>query len=400
MLRSSFRLGRVAGIPVSANWSVLVIGSLITWSLAGSFLPAAVPDIHPVTAWCLAILGAGAFFASLLAHEVGHAVTARRAGVGTDEITLWLFGGVAKLTSQAGTARDELRIAAAGPLVSIGLALVFAAAAGLGSILDVHPALIVLAAWMALINGSLGLFNLLPGIPLDGGRILRAWRWKRTGDPLRATRTAARAGRIVGGGLAALGAVQLVTLGGGLWTMFIGWFLYQSATMEERQAIATSALHRLTVRDVTDAHVPVVDHLLTLDHIAHEVMPRTGRLAVVLHDADDRIVGVVDAERLAAQRPTTWALTPAWQVARPAGGPQGVPFAHPNQQLADVLEDGGEPSHLLVFEDGRFVGLVTPAQVAGRLSTEVTGLRPPAPPNPLPESPVSSWQDASGRKPS
>ena len=133
---------------------------------------------------------------------MGHAVTARRAGIDTDEITLWLFGGVAKLTSQATTARDEMRIAAAGPLVSIGLAMSFAAVAGLGSILDVHPALIVLAAWMALINGSLGIFNLLPGIPLDGGRILRAWRWRRTGDPLRATRTAARAGRVVGGGLA------------------------------------------------------------------------------------------------------------------------------------------------------------------------------------------------------
>src|SRR5690606_35564530 len=213
-------LGRVAGIPISANWSVVVIAALITWSIGGSLLPMAVPGIHPVTAWCLAILGAGVFFASLLAHEVGHAVTARRAGVATQEITLWLFGGVAKLTGEAGNPRDELRIAAGGPLVSIGLAAAFAASASLGSIMEVHPALVTLTMWMAVINGALGLFNFLPGIPLDGGRILRAWRWSRTGDPLRATRTAAAGGRVVGAVLAGLGILQFLVTGAGIWTAF------------------------------------------------------------------------------------------------------------------------------------------------------------------------------------
>src|SRR5690606_4209250 len=158
-------------------------------------------------------------------------------------------------------------------------------------------------------------FNLLPGLPLDGGRILRAWRWKRTGDPRAGTRAAATGGRVVGGLLIALGLVQISYGGGGLWTALIGWFLWQSATAEGRRVAAEATFEALTVGDVTDVGVPVVDHLITLDRLAHDVMPRSGRSAVVLHDAADEIVGVVDTATMAQKRQSTWGLTPAWQVA-------------------------------------------------------------------------------------
>jgi Zn-dependent protease len=414
MMRSSFRLGTIAGVRVSANWSVLVIGALITFTTATVLLPSAVAGLNPITAWCLAILGAGAFFASLVAHEVSHAVVARRAGVPTDEITLWLFGGVAKLQSEAPTPTAEMRIAAVGPATSLLLGGVFAGAAALGATFDVHPALVTLAVWLAVLNGSLGAFNLLPGLPLDGGRILRAWRWKRTGDPLAGTRAAATGGRVVGAALIALGVVQLSMGGGGLWTAFIGYFLWQSATAEARRAMAVATFDRLAVRDVTDAHVPVVDHLMTLDQLAHDVMPRSGRSAVVLHDAADRIVGVVDTAAMARTRPTTWGLTPAWQVALAPGVPGGVPFARPEQRLADVLGDlatllrplpppeapdaagaptpGGRPrGYLLVMDGERFVGLVTPGQIAARLMH--VGGTPPPPPVQDAESRVSRRDD-------
>jgi Zn-dependent protease/GNAT superfamily N-acetyltransferase len=402
-MRSSFRLGRVAGVTVSANWSVLLIGALITFTTATALFPAAVPHIHPVTAWSLAILGAGAFFASLLAHEVSHAVVARRHGVPTDEITLWLFGGVAKLQSEAPDPRSEMRIAAVGPATSIVLAGVFAGLAALGNALDAHRALVVLAAWLAVINGSLGVFNLLPGLPLDGGRILRAWRWKRTGDPRAGTRAAATGGRVVGAVLIALGLVQISYGGGGLWTALIGWFLWQSATAEGRRVAAEATFEALTVGDVTDVGVPVVDHLITLDRLAHDVMPRSGRSAVVLHDATDQIVGVVDTATMAQKRQSTWGLTPAWQVALAPGVPGGVPFARPEQHLKDVLgdlttllrplpspaatADGGEivppaprpRGYVVVMDHDRFMGLVTPGRIAAQLMGQPAApwMRPP-----------------------
>jgi hypothetical protein len=282
-----------------------------------------------------------------------------------------------------------MRIAAVGPATSIVLAGLFAGIAALSATLDLHPALVTLAGWLAVINGSLGLFNLLPGLPLDGGRILRAWRWKRTGDPLAGTRAAATGGRVVGAALVALGFVQIYFGGGGLWTAFIGYFLWQSATAESRRATAVATFEGLTVRDVTDVDVPVVDHLITLDRLAHEVMPRTGRSAVVLHDADDRIVGVVDTATMARTRQNAWGLTPAWQVALLPGVPGGVPFARPEQRLTDAIGDlasllrplppgtppGAGPlaaparpsGYLVVMDHDRFLGLVTPGQIASRL---------------------------------
>ncbi len=391
MMRSSFRLGRIAGVEVTANWSVLLIGALITFTTATALFPAVVPGIHPITAWSLAILGAGAFFGSLLAHEVSHALMARRAGIPTHEITLWLFGGVAKLQSEAPDPRSEMKIAAVGPATSIALGGTFLGLAWMADVFEAHPALTALAAWLALINLSLGVFNLLPGLPLDGGRILRGWRWKRTGDPRAGTRTAATGGRVVAGLLIAAGLVQIAYGAGGLWTALIGWFLWQSATAELRRAEAEAIFERLTVGDVTDVGVPVVDHLTTLDRIAREVMPLSGRSAVVLHDAADQIVGVVDTATMHRQRPTTWGLTPAWQVALAPRVPGGVAVGRPEQPLREVLGDlttllqplpsatsgtdgelvTPEPprprGYVLVMDRGRFMGLVTPSLIAARL---------------------------------
>ncbi len=396
MMRSSFRLGRIAGVEVTANWSVLLIGALITFTTATALFPAVVPGIHPITAWSLAILGAGAFFGSLLAHELSHAIVARRAGIPTHEITLWLFGGVAKLHSEAPDPRSEMKIAAVGPATSIALGAGFMGLAAMANVFDVHPALTVLAAWLALINLSLGVFNLLPGLPLDGGRILRGWRWKRTGDPRAGTRAAANGGRVVGGLLIAVGLVQIGYGVGGLWTALIGWFLWQSASAELRRTKAEAVFERLTVGDVTDLGVPVVDHLTTLDRLAQEVMPLSGRSAVVLHDAADQIVGVVDTATMQRQRQTTWGLTPAWQVALAPGVPGGVAVGRPEQLLKEVLGDltsllqplppsterqEGEVvvaeaprprGYVLVMDRGKFMGLVTPGQIAARLLGQPT----------------------------
>src|SRR5215203_2164717 len=170
-MTASLRFGRIAGIPVGASWSALLIALLIAWSLAGRLLPLEVPGLAPAAYWLAGGIGAGLFLGSLLAHEIGHAVVARRAGLRVRGITLWLLGGVAQLEDEPASPRDELRVAIVGPAVSLAVAFGLAA---FGLVMLGGPAIAVaIAAWLAVVNTALALFNLLPAAPLDGGRVLR-----------------------------------------------------------------------------------------------------------------------------------------------------------------------------------------------------------------------------------
>src|SRR5690606_8379728 len=199
---------RVAGIEVRLDNSWLLIFVLVLWSLSAGYLPRIAPEASAAARWGAGLGAALLFFASLLAHELAHALVARRAGIPVPAITLFLFGGASHMEHDPREPATELRVAAAGPLTSFALAGVFAvAAAALGGRLPPLPQ--ALLGWLAWINLALGVFNLLPGLPLDGGRILRAAVWWRTGSIERGTRVASRAGRGLGIGVATLGALQL-----------------------------------------------------------------------------------------------------------------------------------------------------------------------------------------------
>ncbi|HCU91366.1 MAG TPA: hypothetical protein DHU96_00815, partial [Actinobacteria bacterium] len=233
-MKQSIRLGRVGGIPVGVHWSVIVIVGLIAAILGGQVLPQMAPGQSTTAYWAVAIPGALLFVLALLAHELAHAFVARRAGVPVRSITLWALGGVSELGGEPPTARADLRIAAAGPATSLLAGGVFW---GLAVLLDLAagPAIGVAAlGWLAIMNVLLAAFNLLPGAPLDGGRILRAALWMHHGDRSRAARTAAGAGRIVGGILVGLGLAELWIWSslGGLWLMLIGFFLITAASAE------------------------------------------------------------------------------------------------------------------------------------------------------------------------
>jgi Zn-dependent protease len=237
-MRTSIPLGRFFGIPVGLSWSVLVIAGLLTLSLGTALLPASAPGASSTAYLVAAAAAAVLFFGSLLAHELAHAVVARRNGLQVEGITLWLLGGVARLGSEARSAGAELRIAAVGPATSFALGAGFGAAA-LAADAFVLPALVVaVLGWLALINALLGGFNLLPAAPLDGGRILAGALWAGHGDPYRARETAGRAGRVVGFGLIVFGILGFLTPipFGGLWTALVGWFIVSMATAEERHA--------------------------------------------------------------------------------------------------------------------------------------------------------------------
>ena len=178
-------LGRVAGFPLSVHWSVLVILWLFTWSLAAT-LPDTAPGHSSSVYWLAGVTGAVVLLASLLAHELTHAIVARRAGVKVLGVKLWLFGGIARLGGEAKTPGTAFRIAASGPAMSLALAAVFAGVAAALRAVGTADVVVAVAWWLAGINLMLGLFNLLPGAPLDGGRILRAYLWRRHGDAVRA----------------------------------------------------------------------------------------------------------------------------------------------------------------------------------------------------------------------
>lgn len=239
-MNESLHFGRIGGIRIGANWSLLPIFFLIAWSLAVVLLPAAAPGFTGSGYWFFALLTAAAFYASLLAHELSHAFLARRHGVSVKGIVLWLFGGVAQLEGDTPHARAELQVAAAGPAASLGIAGIAAAVAWLLGLVGASPLMVAAVWWLAGINAMLAAFNLLPAFPLDGGRILRAFLWRRWSDQVRATAVASKVGRVAGYGLVVAGVVEFLTGAGalgGIWLALIGWFITVTARQQNERVM-------------------------------------------------------------------------------------------------------------------------------------------------------------------
>lgn len=235
-MRPTFRLGRVAGVEVGIHWSLLVIGVLLVGSLAGGQLPQAVPHAHG-SYLAAAVLAVVFFFGSILAHELAHSIVARRQGQTVNGITLWLLGGVSELGTEARTANDELRVAIAGPATSIALGVIFGALAfAFDAVLPSGGLVPTVAWWLAIVNVALGIFNLLPGAPLDGGRVLAAIHWKLRGNRRNAQISAARAGRVVGT-LLVVGSILLIFTGtDALLPVLVGLFVLSASRREESTA--------------------------------------------------------------------------------------------------------------------------------------------------------------------
>ena len=248
-MTTSIELGRIFGIRIGVNWSWLVVVALIVWTLAVGIFPETNPGLSDGTYVAMAVVAAVLFFASLLLHELGHAVQARHEGMEIEGITLWLFGGVAQFRGMFPSAGAEFRIAIAGPLVSLVLGVAFSLAAWL---VPTHESVDAVAAWLGYINLTLLVFNLLPALPLDGGRVLRSALWQLQGDFASATHRAARVGRGFGYFFIAAGIALFIFEGAfsGAWLAFMGWFLLQAATAEDRYVMVSEALGDLRVRDL------------------------------------------------------------------------------------------------------------------------------------------------------
>jgi Zn-dependent protease/CBS domain-containing protein len=360
-------LGRIAGIRVGLNWSMLLIFWLVAVTLANEVFPRDVPGYGAGTYWAMAVVAATLFYASLLAHELGHAIVARRRGVEVEGITLWLFGGVARLHGEAHSAGAEARIAVVGPLISIAVAVIFAGAAGVLNAAGVSPVVWEVSQWLAAMNLLLGIFNLIPAFPLDGGRVLRAILWGRRGDRVSATTTAAQAGRLFGYFLIAMGLLQFFAVAaiGGLWFVFLGWFLVSAARAEETQVQLRSALAGVRVADVMTADPVVAPGWITVEELVNSYILAQRHTVYPVRDFDGRIEGLVTLNRLRTVPAEMRRATRVKDVACPLSQ---VPTAHPWDPLLDLLENlerGCSDGRGLIFDgQGKLVGIVSPSDVA------------------------------------
>jgi Zn-dependent protease len=364
-MTASIRFGRIAGIPVGANWSALLIALLFAWSLGGELLPAQVPGLAPAAYWLAGAAGAGLFLASLLAHEIGHALVARRAGLRVRGITLWLLGGVAQLEDEPASPRDELRVAIVGPAISLALAGAFGVAAAALSVVGAPALLVVVAAWLALGNVALGVFNLLPAAPLDGGRVLRGLLWRRHGNRVRAAVTATRAGVWVGTGLVAYGLLGAFTGWGigTLWTALVGWFLVIAARQERELALLGGGLDRgLRAAQVMTPAPAVAPAWFTVDAFLRNYVEPWQAAALPLRGFDGHPAGVVTAAALYAVPADRRHIVRAGDVAIPMSA---LVLVGPDEPVADLAARlAGGRTVAVVVSAGQLLGLITAADLA------------------------------------
>src|SRR4051794_1985270 len=369
-MKDTFRLGRIAGVSVGVNWSLIAVAALLTFGLAGGRYPIEAAGYSDGAYAAAGGVTAVLFLASVLVHELSHALVARREGLEVDGISLWLLGGVTRIEGEAATPAAEVRISGSGPLTSFVLGGLFLGFAALADTIGVADLAVAVAAWLGMINVLLAVFNVLPGAPLDGGRLVHAFVWWRNGDRLKATVAASRAGRALGIVLIGAGLAMFAYSGAadGLWLSVIGWFLMGAARSEQGQAQLRHALDGITVADVMTPD-PVVgpgwltvqafidDYLLTHRHSAFPVESWGGGLA-----------GLVTLNRLREVPPDRRMAVRVIDVALPLAL---VPTAHPEEELIDLLArmDTNTGSRALVLDaQDHLVGIITPADITRALA--------------------------------
>ena len=353
---SSFSIGRIAGIRIGVHWSWLVVFALFVWTLSTGVFPRTNPDLSDNSHLAMAFVAAVLFFVSVLLHELGHALQARREGVEIEGITLWLFGGVATLKGAWQSAGAELRIAVAGPVVSLVLGILFLALAlPSGTPQEVDG----VVAWLGFVNLSLLVFNLIPAVPLDGGRILHAVLWGARGDYGWATRVSSAIGRGFGFLLIGVGVAMFVFQGSfsGAWLVFLGWFLLAAASAEARYAVARQALDGLRVGDLMTLEPVAVAPDVTLGRLMDEIVWNR-RFTTYPVVEDGRPVGLLPFRCVAQVPRAEWDARRVRDCMLPL---DEVPVLEPDELAIDALAELSQDDvgRGLVVRDGLLVGLLS-----------------------------------------
>lgn len=362
-------LGRVFGIPLGLDYSWFLIFGLLTWSLATNYYPARYADWTTALYWTLGALTTILLFGSVLLHEFGHALVAKGFNIPVRRIRLMVFGGVAELEDESPTALSEFLIAIAGPLVSLFTAAAAAAAwLVLGMVGGLQP-VVALVGYLAFVNLMLAVFNLIPGFPLDGGRVLRAIIWGVSGDMRRSTLTAAKVGRVISFGFIGVGALEILTgsLSSGLWTIFIGIFL-QGAARSEVQALRVRDLlsGRTAAQLMTRSYVTLPADLPVQRVLDAHIMGGGWRAAVVVDG--EQPVGVLTPEAIGQVAPEQRGVVTVGEAMLPLGDALRI---SPGTELWTALRqmELRRVGQLPVIEDGRLLGVLRREDIFGFLRT-------------------------------
>jgi Zn-dependent protease len=360
-MKGSLYLGRIWGIPIGLHISWFLVFGLVTFSLGTSYFPNINPEAQGVTNLVLAVVTSLLLFGSVLAHELGHSFVALRERIPVRGITLFIFGGIAQIEKEPKSPGAELRIAIAGPLTSLGLALLFGGAwlaAPQSSLLEAP------AMYLARINFILAFFNLIPGFPLDGGRVLRALIWWRTQSYNRATRIATFSGRLIAYGFIGFGFLSAIfgEISNGLWLIFIGWFLQSAASTAAYQLKVQEKLSGVTVAQAMTQDCAYIPGLTTLQQIVQEKVLTHGQHCFYVSDSYGGIRGMLTLQDITRVPQAKWRFTTAEQLMTPFNRLLRIDSS---MDLLDALKamDEAQITQAPVVQDERLVGTLSRERV-------------------------------------
>ncbi len=373
----SFRVARLFGIDIEINISWLAILALLAWTLSEGVFPDQYDDWSRAAYWIVGTAAALLLFVTVLIHELAHALVARRRGLPVPRITLFIFGGVSHMSRQPQTPGEEFAIAAAGPGTSLVIAVVTLA---LGfAFRDVNEKATAMCFYLGTVNVALAVFNILPGFPLDGGRVLRSIAWKRTNSFRRATQIASGVGEMFAYGLLMVGVLLLLfgLVINGIWLLFIGWFLLNAARAEAQNLQLESILGKLRARDLMHVDFETVSPGKSLQQVVDEHMLARGERAVVVAN-DGSVRGILTVSDIQRIPRAEWASTPVQQMMTPR---EKVMTVSADAKAMDVLRLVSEHRfhQVPVLEEGRMIGMVTRRELLDRLQLAET-LAPDMPP--------------------
>ncbi len=350
---NGFRVGRLFGISIHVDWSWIAILALVSWSLSATF-----GQLHPEWSygarWGMAILAAFLFFVSILAHELAHSLAALARGVPVHSIMLFMFGGVSNLEKEPSSPAEEMVITIVGPLTSLFLGavglVIGAGSLGVDNALVNSSALLsrlqplnTILAWLGSVNIMVGLFNLIPAFPLDGGRIVRSLIWAVSNDVRKATRWASWLGQGIAWSMIMAGAIMMFGvevpffgsgLFNGVWLVFIGWFLNNAATSGYRQVVIQDALTDLPVRSVMQTQIPVVSSEVSVDELMNRQFARTEEHAMLVTEGEN-VVGMVARNDVAQSTQHEWQSTPVGDIMTPVSD---LVYVTPDQDVAEAFD--------------------------------------------------------------
>jgi len=374
---NGFRIGRIARIDIHLDWSLLIIFSLVAFSLATALFPRWHPDWSPLHAWLTALAAATLLFVSVLIHELSHALVGRRHGVGVNRITLFIFGGMAEMDNEPPSWRGEFWIAIVGPITSLAIGVACTSAAVyLAGVTPVDPEGIeqfmaslgtipTLLLWLGQINIILAIFNMVPAFPLDGGRVLRAVLWGATGNLRQATRWASAGGQMFAWLLIAIGVAMMLGMQvpifgtgfiGGLWISFIGWFLNYAARMSYRQLLTKESLENVPITRLMQTEFASVAPELPIDRFVEDYVLHNAQrgFPVVEHG---RLIGMACMEDLRKLERDIWPVRRVRDIMTPASDLIQVD-RQDNVFKAMSLLGQGQVNQIPVVENGQVWGLI------------------------------------------